>query len=123
MKDTRKLEAEHFLTVWGAYTRRNKYENLGYKKENIIGRCMREGAGASQSTVPVIYDIPDDVEIMDKIMMMMPEDMRAVLECRFVKRMKDQDGAEYSNLSKSGYRNRVEQGISFVMAGLTFQQG
>ena len=82
------------LREWGEYLRRNKYNNLGYPSENTIGRIMREGMGASQTTMPVDSFVPEYFETVNGIVLKMEKPISEAVHCRFVSRSRS-NGRRY----------------------------
>ena len=112
--------AKSLLKQWGGYLRRNHTDYLGYPKENILGRVMREGFGASQATAPAEYNPPTYFETINKVVQHMEPSLRQAIYCRFYGRERDVHGAKLCKCSKSEYRNRVDRGIIFTAGAMTY---
>ena len=112
--------ASSLLRQWAGYLRHNHTDYLGYPRENILGRVMREGAGASQATAPSEYSPPVYFETIDRIVSHMEPLLRQAIYYRFVDRLKDAEAAGKFKCSKSEYRNRVDRGIIFTAGAMTY---
>ena len=112
--------AKLLLGEWGAYLRRNKYNNLGYPSENTIGRMMREGPGASQSTSPIDSYVPEYFETVNSIVCKMEKSINDAVHCRFVRRMSDKSGSESCKCSRTEFRSRIDRGILFTAGAMTY---
>lgn len=106
--------AIQFLKEWGFYIRTNRYHDLGYPHENVIGRIMREGAGASQTTVPQETPIPEGFEIVNSVVVKMERTVKAAIYERYVYQSSDKKGMELCKCGRTEYRSRIDSGIMFL---------
>ncbi len=90
----------HLLNQWGAYMRANHSEYLGYSKRNPIHRMMKEGVGAAQSTAPVVIETPEDVEVVEKAVEILPPRLKEALYCKYVHRLSVRRSARRMQLGK-----------------------
>lgn len=74
----RKIEnrVHEALDRWGEWLRAGAGETLGFPHETIIGRCMREGAGASQGGKRPAGYSDAAAEQLDQLICRMPRRLR-----------------------------------------------
>ncbi len=76
-------DAEIMLMCWGQYMRGN-HESLAISGISIIGRCIDEGAGASQSTARVEPHMPRRVELVERCLLEQPKTLVRVCKHKFI---------------------------------------
>ncbi len=111
---------QHYLETWGGYVRRNRVEHLGYPRRNTIHRMMKEGPAASQSTAPVDYSPPPEVQIIDKIMPKLPQRFKTVLELRYAHRLSIRKGCKKMGLRKDAFASLLREATQRVAGCLDF---
>ena len=106
--------AIQFLKEWGFYVRTSRYHDLGYPHENVIGRIMREGAGASQSSVPQDPPIPDGFDMVNAVVVKMECLVKQSIYERYVYQHSDKKAMSVCGCGRTEYRNRLDRGAMFV---------
>ena len=111
--------AIQYLKQWGHYIRTNRHHDLGYPHENVIGRLMREGAGASQATVPIDTPVPDGFESVNRVVLQMERTVKAAIYERYVHRHIDKQAIQVCHCGRTEYRNRLNAGAMFLAGYLS----
>ncbi len=75
---------------------------------------MREGAGASQSTVPIDPPIPDGFEVVNRVVIKMDKPVRLAIYERFVYQHRDKTATRNCKCGRTEYRNRIDRGVMFL---------
>ncbi len=112
--------AKQLLKEWGGYLRSSRYQHLGYPRENTIGRIMREGPGASQSTTAIESVVPESFERVNEIVLSMANAIQEAVRCRYVQRLNNKLGSQACHCSQAEFQKRVTRGIDYTAGAFTF---
>ncbi len=114
--DTLSARADDLLWRWGDWSRH--YFGLGYPRESVIGRVMREGPGAGHATVKAEIPIPPDVARAESAVLAMDGHIRQAVKYCYIQRMTIRDGAKRCRCSQTEYRDRIKRAVGFVAGWL-----
>lgn len=105
-------DAESVLITWGRWSRDNP--GLLISSRGVIGRCMDEGAGASQISLKPQISMPQVVELCEDIVLSMGQDIKDAVILKFVLRHTIRDGCRIVHCSSREFFDRINMGISFT---------
>jgi len=108
--------AENLLYRWGIWSKHSI--GLGYSSENIIGRIMREGPGASHSSVDRCIAAPADIQMADSIIAQAPPHIRKAAKIRYIGGIIDTQAAKKCRCSVGEFIDRTKKMIKLIASGL-----
>ena len=109
---------DHLLWEWADWSRRRDDAGLGYPRQTIEYRLMREGAGAAiRSTAgPRTIDMPEAVERVEAVIVKMPDRHKQVIREKYLRGLPDAQAAQLCGMSVGTYRRVLEQ-VHWYIAG------
>jgi hypothetical protein len=105
-------DADTVLFLWGEWVRANK--DLGFAKENSIGRIQRQGMGAGHVNLDQTEDMPPIVEIAERIILKMDAIDQKVVKAKYLARLEDNVAAKKCRCHIEEYLRRLGKSISFT---------
>lgn len=118
-------EVHALLTLWGNYSRHMRDGPQGYPRESPFLKAALWGKLGipQQSNVRIEEQMPALVEWIDRIVIVMPEDLKLVIETKYKPWLsragnepKPKDMASSIGMSESTFRTRLESAQWYVFA-------
>ena len=107
-----KSDADTILARWGSWVR--THSDIGYNKENTIGRMMREGLGAGHSDLNLIENMPPEVEIAERIILKMSKEAQKAVKVKYLARLPNNDAAKKCRCNVDQYLSLVDKAVNFT---------
>lgn len=105
-------DADNILFLWGTWVR--AHSDLGFGRENTIGRMIRQGPGAGQVDSGQVEDMPVEVEIAERIVLKMEDIDQRVVKAKYIGRFEDNVAAKKCKCHVDDYLRRLGKSISFT---------
>ena len=110
-------EAEDLLRAWGRWGR--DHPGLLLSSINTLGRIKDEAFGASHVTVKPGIHMPVRVQLCERIVLSMGDELKEVMLLKFHRKMYAKDACKMVHCGTAEYYKRVNYGIFYTAGYLT----